>query len=161
MRMVAKFPSRQDRRDVGAWELVAHCLARKAGINVLQSQGAHANEDSRELFRRVVFSILIHNADGHLRNHGFLLHPEGITLSPAFDINPAIDRNELTLAINDVESSCDVEIALETHRSYGLAASEAKAIVSKARKAVSSWRSEAARFRIPIQKQELMAKAFA
>src|ERR1051326_4003235 len=31
---LAKFPSRQDRRDVGAWELVAHRLAAREGINV-------------------------------------------------------------------------------------------------------------------------------
>jgi serine/threonine-protein kinase HipA len=214
---VAKFPSKQDRRDIGAWELVAHRLAEKAGIRVqpvrgirvpdsayttfvahrfdrtaggrrrpfvsamtltqrtdgeagasylelvdlLQSQGAHTHEDCRELFRRVVFSILIHNTDDHLRNHGFLLSPEGITLSPAFDINPALDRNDLTLAINEVETTCDVAIALEAHRAYGLAAAEAKAIVSRTREAVSGWRSEATRCRIPRAEQELMAQAFA
>jgi serine/threonine-protein kinase HipA len=85
------------------------------------------------LLRRVVFSIPIHKTDDHLRNHGFLLGPEGITLWPAFDINPSIDRNELTLAINEVESTCDVAIALEAHRAYGLSAAEAKTIVSKTR----------------------------
>jgi serine/threonine-protein kinase HipA len=214
---IAKFPSKQDRRDVGAWELVAHRLAAKAGINVppvrgirfpesayttfvakrfdrtasgrrlafvsammltqrtdgepgasylelvdlLQSQGAHAHSDCRELFRRVVFSILIHNTDDHLRNHGFLLNPKGISLSPAFDINPAIDRNELALAINEVESTCDVAIALEAHAAYGLAFGEAKDIVSKTCEAVASWRSEATRLRIPKAEQELMAWAFA
>ncbi len=130
-------------------------------VELLQSRGARAQEDCRELFRRVVFSILIHNTDDHLRNHGFLLDPEGITLSPAFDINPAIDRNELALAINEVESTCNVAIALEAHRAYGLSAAEAKAIVSKTREVACSWRSEATRFRIPRGEQELMAKAFA
>lgn len=31
---IAKFPSREDRRDVGAWEMVTHALAQKAGVNV-------------------------------------------------------------------------------------------------------------------------------
>ena len=213
---IAKFPSKQDRRDIGAWELVAHRLAAKAGINVppvrgirvpdsacttfvakrfdraangrrlafvsamtltqrtdgepgasylelvdlLQSQGAHAHADCRELFRRVVFSILIHNTDDHLRNHGFILNPKGISLSPAFDINPAIERNELALAINEVESTCDVAIALEAHPAYGLTAAEAKSIIAKTREAVASWRSEAALLRIPKAEQEMMAKAF-
>ncbi len=213
---IAKFPSKQDRRDVGAWELVAHRLAEKSGIRVphgrgirvpdsayttfvakrfdrnasgrrlafvsamtltqrtdgepgasylelvdlLQSQGAHAQEDCRELFRRVVFSILIHNTDDHLRNHGFLLTSAGITLSPAFDINPAIDRDELTLAINEVEAACDVTIALEAHAAYGVTATEAKKILLQTRAAVASWRSEAMLLRIPRSEQELMAKAF-
>ena len=125
---IAKFPSNQDRRDVGAWELVAHRLAAAAGIvvadaqalqmpdsryttfltkrfdrtkdgrrvafvsamtltqradgdagasylelvDLLQSRGADIQADCEQLFRRVVFNILIHNTDDHLRNHGFL-----------------------------------------------------------------------------------------
>lgn len=213
---IAKFPSKQDRRDVGAWELVAHRLAEKSGLRVppargvrvpdsayttfvakrfdrnadgrrlafvsamtltqrtdgepgasylelvdlLQSQGAHAQEDCRELFRRVVFSILIHNTDDHLRNHGFMLTEAGISLSPAFDINPGIDRDELALAINEVESTCDVAIALEANADYGLTVTEARRIVSQTREAVASWRSEATLLRIPRSEQELMAKAF-
>ena len=213
---LAKFPSRQDRRDVGAWELVAHRLAARAGINVpptralrvpesayttflakrfdrtpdnrrlafvsamtltqrrdgepgasylelidlLQSQGANTREDSRELFRRVVFSILIHNTDDHLRNHGFFIGERGITLSPAFDLNPSIERDELSLAINEVDSACDVSIALEAHREYGMSKTEAEEIVARTTRVVAEWRHEAGRLRIPKAEQELMASAF-
>ncbi|MDO5532424.1 type II toxin-antitoxin system HipA family toxin, partial [Sutterella sp.] len=51
-----------------------------------------AEENLRELVRRVAFSILIGNADDHFRNHGFLLGGfdgvPGWTLSPVYDINP-------------------------------------------------------------------------
>ena len=213
---LAKFPSRQDRRDVGAWEIVAHRLAARAGINVphtralrvpdsayttflarrfdrtaaarrlafvsamtltqrndgepgasylelvdlLQSQGSHTHADCLELFRRVVFSILIHNTDDHLRNHGFFIEERGISLSPAYDINPSNDRNQLTLAINEVETTCDVSIALEAHAEYGLSKIEADQIIEKATAAVASWRSEAALVGIPKADQELMAAAF-
>ncbi len=130
-------------------------------VDLLQSQGAHAQADCRELFRRVVFNILIHNTDDHLRNHGFILSPQGIALSPAFDMNPAIDRKELALAINEVDSTCDVAVALEAHADYGLTAAEAKTIISKTRAVVASWRTEASRLRVPKTEQELMAKAFA
>jgi serine/threonine-protein kinase HipA len=169
---IAKFPSRNDTRDVGAWELVAHSLARKAGISVpdsrplrfqespyttflvkrfdrttkggrlafisamtltqhtdreagasylelvdlLQSRGADTRADCIQLFRRVIFNILIHNTDDHLRNHGFFVDDNGIRLSPAYDLNPSVDRQELTLAINEVETACDVSIAMEASR---------------------------------------------
>ena len=213
---IAKFPSKQDRRNVGAWELVAHRLAAKAGIDVpatrairvpgsayttfvarrfdrtarggrlafvsamtltqrtdgepggsylelvdlLQSQGSRTAADCRELFRRVVFSILIHNTDDHLRNHGFILGPRGLALSPVFDINPSIDGNELVLAINETDGTCDVALAMEAHADYGLRAAEAKAIVGKTREAVAAWRVEASRLRNPKAEQELMAGAF-
>ncbi len=35
---LAKFPSRDDRRDIGAWEFVAHELARRAGLDVPSSR---------------------------------------------------------------------------------------------------------------------------
>jgi len=213
---LAKFPSRQDRRDVGAWELVAHRLAARAGVNVpatralrvpesayttflakrfdrtpdngrlafvsamtltqrrdgepgasyielidlLQSQGANTREDSRELFRRVVFSILIHNTDDHLRNHGFFIGARGITLSPAFDLNPSIERDELSLAINEVDCACDVSIALEAHADYGVSKTEAEAIIARTTRAVAKWRHEADKLRVPRAEQNMMAAAF-
>jgi serine/threonine-protein kinase HipA len=213
---IAKFPSRQDRRDVGAWELVAHRLAAKAGINVphtralrapesdyttflsrrfdrtrkgkrmafvsamtltqrldgeagasylelvdlLQSQGSQTRADCTELFRRVVFSILIHNTDDHMRNHGFFIGERGISLSPAYDMNPMNDRNELSLAINETDTSCDVAIALGARADYGLSKTEAENIIAAVTTAVASWRSEAVRLGIPRAEQDLMATAF-
>jgi serine/threonine-protein kinase HipA len=213
---LAKFPSKQDRRDVGAWELVAHRLAAKAGIRVwqaravrtpdsayttflarrfdrtskgrrlafvsamtltqrtdgeagasylelvdlLQSRGANTRDDCAELFRRVVFSILIHNTDDHLRNHGFFIGQRGISLSPAYDINPSIERQELSLAIDEVDTACDVSIALDAHAGYGLSKSEADEIIARTTKAVASWRREAKRLGIPQAEQDLMEAAF-
>lgn len=51
--------------------------------------------DLRELWRRLVFSVLASNDDDHLRNHGFLMLAAGRwALSPAYDLNPVpeIDR---------------------------------------------------------------------
>ena len=129
-------------------------------VDLLQSQGSHTHDDCLELFRRVVFSILIHNTDDHLRNHGFFIGERGISLSPAYDINPSNDRNELSLAINEVDTTCDVSIALEAHADYGLSKMEADEIIERATAAVASWRSEAALWGIPKTDQELMAPAF-
>lgn len=46
--------------------------------------------DCEELFRRMVFNILVSNDDDHLRNHGFLYNTEfkGWRLSPLYDVMP-------------------------------------------------------------------------
>lgn len=129
-------------------------------IDLLQSRGSRTREDCIELFRRVVFSILIHNTDDHLRNHGFLIGARGISLSPAYDINPSIDSNELSLAIDEVDTTCDVAIALDAHKSYGLSRTEADAVIAKTIAAVRSWRTEARRLGVPKAEQDLMAPAF-
>lgn len=47
---------------------------------------------------------------------------KGIRLSPAYDLNPSIERSELTRAINEVEMACDVSIAMDASKGYGLKA---------------------------------------
>ena len=213
---IAKFPSRQDTRDVGAWELVANSLARKAGIQVpdaralhfeessfttflvkrfdrtleghriafvsamtltqrkdgeagasylelvdlLQSRGANTLADCEQLFRRVLLNIRIHNTDDHLRNHGFFVDKQGIRLSPAYDINPSVDRDELSLAIDETEATCDVAVAMNCHKSYGISAAQADASLKSVETAVKGWRAEANRFGIPRAEQNIMGAAF-
>lgn len=46
------------------------------------------SEDRKELFRRMVFNILIENTDDHEKNHPFFLDDGYWRLSPAYDILP-------------------------------------------------------------------------
>ncbi len=49
--------------------------------------------DLAELWRRLAYTILINNVDGHLRNHGFLHDHGGLwRLASVFDLNPYPDR---------------------------------------------------------------------
>jgi serine/threonine-protein kinase HipA len=53
-------------------------------------------EDLRELWRRIVFTILVSNTDDHLKNHGFIYSGnDRWRLSPAFDINPSPARHRV------------------------------------------------------------------
>jgi serine/threonine-protein kinase HipA len=129
-------------------------------VDLLQSRGADTDADCVQLFRRVLFNILIHNTDDHLRNHGFFIDESGVRLSPAYDINPSIDRQELTLAINEVETACDVSIAMEASRDYGLNPGEAVDVLTQVQEAVRDWREAATGLNIPKAEQDLMANAF-
>src|SRR3984957_1260993 len=213
---MAKFPSRQDTRDVGGWELVARRLASKAGIvvpdarplrlqgnpyttflvkrfdrntqggrlafvsamtltqhkdgdagasylelvDLLQSRGSNRDADCEQLFRRVVFNIMIHNTDDHLRNHGFFIGVLGVRLSPAYDMNPSVDRTELSLAINEVDTECDLSIAMDAHKDYGLSAQRAEDVRREVKMAAATWREEANRLHISKAEQDGMAAAF-
>ena len=44
--------------------------------------------DQASLFQRMVFNILVHNTDDHLRNHGYIDVGSGYRLAPAFDVLP-------------------------------------------------------------------------
>ena len=61
---------------------------------------------------------------------------------------------------NEVDSDCDVSIALEAHREYAMSKTEAQEIVARTGRVVAEWRHEAGKLRIPKAEQELMEPAF-
>jgi serine/threonine-protein kinase HipA len=72
--------------------------------DAIRQYGASAEADCAQLWRRVVFNILISNTDDHLRNHGFLYDAGGWRLAPAYDLNPVpldIKPRVLTTTIDE------------------------------------------------------------
>lgn len=97
----------------------------------LMQHGAQAKEDLAQLWRRIVFSICVSNVDDHLCNHGFLLRPEGWTLSPAYDMNPVATADGLELNISEYDNAQDLDLAKEVAPYFRMTAREAGEIVSE------------------------------
>lgn len=61
----------------------------------LSEYGASTTEDLKDLWRRIVFNIMISNVDDHLRNHGFLYAGSaGWRLSPLYDLEPTPEHEK-------------------------------------------------------------------
>jgi serine/threonine-protein kinase HipA len=75
----------RDERDRDRWSY-------RTVADRIRKYSVHADADLRELFRRISFNILVRNTDDHPRNHGFLAEGDGVTLSPLFDVLPALTR---------------------------------------------------------------------
>ena len=219
---IAKFPSAEDDRDIGAWEGVTWWLARQAGIDMPpakverlgqgghhtfcvqrfdrigtagEKQGKrrfyasamtllgkdvsegtsylelaeflarrgdpdHIQEDMEQLFRRVAFNVAVGNRDDHLRNHGFILGKRGWRLSPAFDVNPSIDKASHVLNIDDVDNRPSLGTVLETAAFYRLTPQRATDVIGEVVAAVGDWKAVARRARIAAADVELSASAF-
>lgn len=113
--------------------------------------------DLAQLYRRVVFSILLANRDDHLRNHGFLRTSGGWRLSPAFDVNPNPDKHDHALAIDEADPTPSVSNLHATHGYYRLSDAEASRIESDVRAAVREWRRVARAIEISGLEQRLLA----
>jgi serine/threonine-protein kinase HipA len=88
-------------------------------------------DDLRELYRRMVFNILIDNTDDHESNHG-LIFDKGWRFSPAFDVSPQLTRlgyQQMDVGAGGTESS--LANALTSPEHFGLAANEAKHLVEQ------------------------------
>jgi serine/threonine-protein kinase HipA len=143
------------RDDPGAYTRLAD------GIRQL---GDDVADDLRELWRRLVFSLLSSNYDDHLRNHGFLMHHPGRwALSPAYDLNPVpeIDRARMPKTpITESGGEPSLEAALAAASRFGLKSADARKIVHDVFTAVSSWRQTGARLRIKASTLDAYATAF-
>ncbi|MEO9214534.1 MAG: HipA domain-containing protein [Rhodanobacter sp.] len=195
---LAKFPSMDDRRDVGLWEYLTWQLSRDAGIamppartlklsgrghtfavqrfdrtpssrrlyssamtrlarndsdgasyldlvEVIENEGSSTQIGAQlaQLFRRVLFNIVIGNRDDHLRNHGFLRDGNGWVLSPAFDVNPNPDKGAHVLSIDGDDASPDAGLLLATAEFYRLTPKAAQGIEREVRDVLRGWEPRA------------------
>ncbi|GLY27966.1 hypothetical protein Kisp02_13310 [Kineosporia sp. NBRC 101731] len=104
-------------------------------------------DDLRQLWRRIAFSIAIHNTDDHLRNHGFLRHSSGWKLSPAFDINPNPDlAGQRVTSIGGASTPADEVSALLLYAdSFGLTKAQARVVLREVAEATEDRQSVARR----------------
>lgn len=129
----------------------------------LRQDGSRPAEDAIQIWRRMVFNVLVSNTDDHLRNHGYLREPGGWRLAPAYDLNPMpVDvkprHHALTLDEHDDEASLDT--CLSIAGAFGLKLPQAKAIAGEVGDAVSHWRAAAGDKGLTAAQIERMSSAF-
>ena len=102
----------------------------------------HLRAQQHELFRRMVFNILIDNTDDHEKNHALVRGEDGYyALSPAFDVLPAVQGlgyQQMRVGAQGHEAS--IANALSEARAFGLTSAQAKPIVADIAERVAQWR---------------------
>ena len=126
----------------------------------LQDHGGNIKEDLEELWRRIVFNIAVSNTDDHLRDHGFIIENGAWRLSPAYDVNPSIDKEELALNIDETSGALDFDLAMSVRKYFRLDPKEASSILSSVSKAIGTWQKTAKQIGISNSEIELMSPAF-
>jgi serine/threonine-protein kinase HipA len=122
--------------------------------------GAQPDTDLEELWRRIVFNICVSNSDDHLRNHGFLLTPQGWMLSPAFDINPIPKSTGLSLNISEQSNELDLGLAKEVAKKFRVDKEKREAIINRVTNAISHWKEVAGKVGIARGEIFSMERAF-
>ena len=133
-------------------------------VDALVQHGAQGKADAHELYRRVVFNVLISNVDDHLRNHGFLwLGNSGWSLSPAYDLNPVpadLKARVLTTKIDLDEGTCSVDLLESASEFFALTLAQARAIIKEVAAVTATWREFAAAVGVRSAAIDRMASAF-
>lgn len=126
--------------------------------DVIRQKSPHPEQDARELWRRLVFNLLITNTDDHLQNHGFLYAGnKRWKLAPAFDINPmpGKQRESKTWLTEDAGPIETVQMLLEEAAYFSLSAEAALAILAEVLDAVQGWKQTAGSADVGLTAQEL------
>ena len=126
--------------------------------DAIRSHSHAPSDDVRQLWRRLLFNLLITNVDDHLHNHGFLHVEHGLwRLAPAFDINPFPDKDRESktwLSEQDGPIS-DVQMLLARAPYFALNEAQALAVLGEVHAAVSNWRQVALGPQVGLQVAEL------
>lgn len=115
--------------------------------DLIRARCADPRVDLHELWRRLVFNLLITNVDDHLQNLGFLHLGGGQwRLAPAFDMNPFPDKDResktwLSQALGPITS---LEMLMGQAAYFKLSPAQARSVLAKVHLAVRDWRVTAA-----------------
>lgn len=135
--------------------------------NIAQALSLHGSPkyvqaDREELFRRMVFNILVSNEDDHLRNHSLIFDGTGWRLSPLYDVVPGFHGpRHLSLSAGAQGSLMSLSNALSACEAFGLYRSKALAIVGEMVEGfASTWRTVFDESEIPAADLDQLTKLF-
>jgi serine/threonine-protein kinase HipA len=117
-------------------------LLRRAGV----AQGDVHVLDAAELFRRMVFNILIDNTDDHEKNHSLLVVSPWdngrFRLAPAYDLLPSNSgQGRQEFVCGDLGHDSTLENAMSRCQSFGLNPREAALQVEQVIAVVDGWKA--------------------
>ena len=112
--------------------------------DVIRQISSRPGDDLHELWRRIVFTILVSNVDDHLKNHGFIYAGrDRWRLSPVFDVNPAPSRQRMlqTGILEGEPFEASLVLALEAAGFFDIEREDAERMASRMAGIVDgSWR---------------------
>lgn len=114
---------------------LAQLLRRLAPADAIASQ-------QQELFRRMVFNILMDNTDDHEKNHSLLQQGGGgYLLSPAFDVLPsASGLGVQAMLVGAAAAESSIDNALSQVSAFGLSLDAGKGVVAEVARQVEGWK---------------------
>lgn len=129
-------------------------------VELIENYGVNLAANLHQLWRRIVFNIAISNTDDHLRNHGFILTDKGWELSPAYDLNPSIEKDGLSLNIDMDDNALDFGLARSVGKYFRLSEAEMQTILDEVLSVVKDWKTIAKDIGIKNAEIELLTGAF-
>ena len=134
-------------------------VLRRTGV----ADGGAQQRDARELFRRMVFNILVDNTDDHEKNHALLVvNPRahaGRRLAPAYDVLPTNSgQGYQEFICGDEGRDSTLENAMSQCEAFGLSPKQAAAEVATVIEVVNAWKPHFAQIGVSARDIQSLAE---
>ena len=97
-------------------------------------------QDVVECFRRMVFNLVTHNHDDHVKNFAFLFDPEsGWSLSPAYDLTYSPQPREHSMTVNGIGRDHTRAHCLAFAEEHGIHRERAQEVIDQVHEAAANW----------------------
>jgi len=113
----------------------------------IRRSGKYYPADAQQLYRRMVFNILIGNTDDHARNHAFFWDGHNYTLTPAYDICPMMRVGQTAnqaMIVGENGRESTLRNALSQSEQFALTSADAKMVNEELTELVKDKWDEAA-----------------
>jgi serine/threonine-protein kinase HipA len=148
----------------------AHVALRAAGVDdgypelalLLRRRGdaAHIQANGEQVFRRMVFNIVMDNTDDHEKNHALLRVNNVYTLAPAFDVLPAAQAmGYQSMRVGQVGAASTLDNATSEHKSFGMTLVRAKEVVAEVVTVAHAWQAHFAQMGVSAPDVAVLAQA--
>ncbi len=111
-----------------------------------------------ELFKRMVFNILVDNTDDHERNHSLRLRFDGYyELTPAYDVVPSLQNlGYQAMAVGQAGAESSLDNALTALSDFGISRTRAIELIQLVARTVDRWEDHFARLGVSAGDRELL-----
>lgn len=108
--------------------------------------------DATELFRRMVFNILVGNTDDHAKNHACFWDGRWLSLTPAYDLVPMPrvgQEGRQAMRVGTAGPEASLSNARSEAGRFGLSPGEAEVVIEELRTGMATWQEVFATAGVP------------
>ena len=127
-------------------------------INCMRAYCKDFISDARQLWRRLMFKLLINSVEAELRKIGFLFSGHNRwRLAPAIDLTPGVKSRPSSTApqIAELGPKCDLPLLLSLSEMFALPHAEALDAMSTMVDVISRWKTAASQFEVGMKPNEM------
>lgn len=128
---------------------------------ILKRVSVDPRGDCEKLFRQMVLNVCLINTDDHLQNFSMLHDAGGWRFSPAYDLVPALLRDEQVLRIGRGHANLTAEDLMEEGRRFGFSRPRSKKLIEEVLARTTGWREliREPEARLRLEKRRSLLKA--